>query len=108
MKENKAELEKMAMANCDPTRHLDSFSFVGSHLAQISKGGAFARIKEMYGLEGEAVHEREEAERAREQGSGGEAKVLKNIADYTSAEELAKYVLMHPAFVECLLYTCIH
>lgn len=77
------------MANCDPTRHLDSFQFVGSHLAQISKGSAFARIKEMYSLEGESVHEREEE--AKKNGAL-EGKVLKNITDYTSAKDLAKYV----------------
>lgn len=81
------------MANCDPTRHLDSFNFVGSHLAQISKGNAFARIKEMYGLDGESVREREEEE-SKQNGSNVEGKVLKNIADYTSAKDLAKYVLL--------------
>ena len=76
------------MANCDPARHLDSFNFVGSHLAQISKGTAFARIKELYGLEGESIQEREETYTK----ENGEVvgKVLKDIADYTSAEELAK------------------
>lgn len=88
VKENKAELEKMAMANCDPTRHLDSFNFVGSHLAQISKGSAFARIKEMYGLEGESIREREDAHI--EKNGNTEGKVLKSIADYTSAKDLAK------------------
>jgi len=87
VKENKAELEKMAMANCDPTRHLDSFNFVGSHLAQVSKGNAFTRIKEMYGLEGESVHEREEAQA--EKTGKKEGKVLKDITDYKSAKELA-------------------
>ena len=88
MKENKAELEKMAMANCDPMRHLDSFKFVGSHLAQMQKGTAFTRIKELYGLEGESINERE-AEHLSKSGNL-EGKVLKNITDYTSATELAK------------------
>jgi hypothetical protein len=91
--ENKAELEKNAMANCDPSRHLDSFNFVGSHLAQISKGSAFKRIKEVYGLEGESVREREEEHL--EKNGNAEGKVLKNITDYTSAQELAKYVLCY-------------
>ena len=103
VKENRADLEAPAMANCDPSRHLDSFNFVGSHLAQISKGNAFARIKEIYGLDGESVREREE-EHLKQNGHM-EGKVLKNITDYTSAKDLAKYGMIHAyrTFVCCVL-----
>jgi hypothetical protein len=69
---------------------LDSFNFVGSHLAQISKGSAYSRIKEVYGLEGESVRDREEQSMKKNNNNEqSDGKVLKNITDYTSAKDLA-------------------